>query len=156
MGHGGSAVKVKYRNFVPADLFTVREYMPFSIGQSTAGMVAYNEETAETLAIVIGQEWTKTSCSVHQIIINPMVLRPKYKFYWNLGEWFFRKAGLLKLYGLVPDNNWKALSLNEKVGFVEKCRLEDAYDHGIDYILMELDRNGSPFWKDESEMEKVA
>lgn len=148
-------MKVKYRNFTPADLFTVRQHMPFTIGQSTAGMVAYDEKTAKTLAILIGQEWTPTSCMVHQVILNPMVLRPKYKFYWNVGEWFFGKAGLLKLFALVPDNNWKALSINEKIGFVEKCRLEDAYDHGVDFVLMELGRDSSPFWQ-EPELEKVA
>lgn len=148
-------MRVQYRSFVPADLATVRQYMPFTVSQSTAGMVAYDPDRAKTLAIVIGQEWTPTSCMVHQVIISPMVLRPKYKLFWNVGEWFFGRAGLLKLYGLTPETNWRALNLNEKIGFREICRLENAYDHGVDYILMELDRHASPFWQ-EPELEKVA
>ncbi len=84
---------------------------------------------------------------VHQLIINPMVLRPKYEFLSSAALWFFTHAGLLKLYGLVPENNWKARSLNEKFGFKEICILEDAYAKGVDYILMELKREDCPYWK---------
>ena len=129
--------------------------MPFAFSETTAGMVAADKDTGRTLGIVIAQEWTPTSCMVHQLIITPMILRPKYKFLWNVGEWLFGKAGLKKIYGLVPETNWKALNINEKMGFTEVARLEDAYDHGVDYILMELKAENAVHWQ-APEMEKVA
>ena len=157
MGYRGLAVNVRFRSFVPADLHTVRQHMPFSISESTAGMVAYDLDTQETLAIFIAQEFTPTSCMIHQLILKPMVLRPKYKLLWNVGEWLFGKANLLKIYGLVPEHNWKARQMNEKMGFREICILEEAYNHGVDYILMEMRRDECAYWQEqEMELEKVA
>lgn len=148
-------MKVKFRNFVPADIFTVRNHMPFSQSENTVGMVAYDLETARTVGMIIAQEFTKTSCMVHILILNPMLLRPKYRFIWSAGEWLFGKAKLKKLFALVIDTNWKSRNLCEKIGFKEKAVLEDAVDEGVDFILLELKRDECNFWQ-EREMEKVA
>ena len=148
-------MKVKYRNFVPADIFTLRKHMPFSQSENMVGMVAYDLETARTVGMIIAQEFTKTSCMVHIVVISPMLLRPKYKFIWSACEWLFGKANLKKVFALVMDTNWKSRSLCEKIGFTEKAILEDAVDEGIDFILLEMGRHECNFWQ-EPEMEKVA
>ena len=148
-------MKVRYRSMFPGDMQTIRKHMPFSASESMAGMVAYDQDRAKTLGMIIGQEFTKSSCMVHFVIDSPMVLRPKYGFFWHAGEWLFGKAGLKKLYALIPENNWRSLNVVEKIGFSEKARLEDGYDYGTDLILMELDRSECNFWQ-EPEMEKVS
>jgi hypothetical protein len=127
-----------------ADLETVLKHMPYSVTQTTTGMVAYDDNTAETVAIFLCEGWTKTSVQVHQVIINPMVLR--HGFFEECARYVFTIAARKTMYGLVPSNNAKALSVNEKIGFTEIAILEDAYDEGIDYILMELKRDNCNFW----------
>lgn len=144
MGKWGPAVKIVFRPLIPDDIITVQRYLPFVFNPSTRGIVAYDQNTHLTAAVFIAQEWTKTSVQVHQVIIRPMVIR--HGWFEEIADFMFNRAGRLKLYALVPDNNPRALAVNEKCGFVEKARLEDAYDIGVDYIVMELKREDCPFW----------
>jgi hypothetical protein len=148
-------VKVRYRPLVPADMLTVRQYMPFSPSQNTRGIVAYDPDEQATLAIFIAQEWTATSVQVHQVIIKPLVIR--HGWFGEIAEWIFLKAARRTMYASVPGNNEKALALNKKLGFKEVVRLKDAYDFGVDFVIMELRREDVPmkFWKS-SELEELA
>ena len=38
-------MNVKFRAFVPADVLTVREHMPYALTESTTGIVAYDPDT---------------------------------------------------------------------------------------------------------------
>ena len=138
-------MSVRFRSFVPADMVTVRQHMPYALTEATAGVVAYDDVSHETWAILLAENWTATSVTVHQVIIKPMVLRRGW--FETIADYLFTRAARKKLYGLVPSNNWRALSLNEKAGFVEVARLEDAYADGVDYVIMELRRENCPFWQ---------
>ena len=129
-------MKVAFRPFAPADQLTIRQVMPFQFGEGTNGIVAYNADTHRTLAVLVAQEWTFTSCTVHQVILNPMVIR--HGWFQEIADWLFDRANRVALYAPVPSDNTKALKFNEKLGFREVCRLKDAYDHGIDFVIMEL------------------
>lgn len=148
-------MKVNFRPFVTADLMTVRQQMPFSLSQGTRGFVAYNPDTAETLAIFVAQEWTGTAAQVHQVILNPMVLR--HGFYQEISDYMFSRAGRKLLLATVPSDNRKALSLNRKLGFTEVARIKDGFDMGRDMVIMQLRREDLPlkFWK-QSELEELA
>ena len=50
------------------------------------------------------------------------------------------------MFAVVPDVHTKAISLNEKIGFRQVARLEDAVAEGIDYLVMELKREDYPYW----------
>jgi len=126
-------------------MLTLKDILPFSLTTDTTGVVAYDEVSRETVAVFIAQNWTPTSVQVHQAILNTMVLR--HGWFEEIGNYIFTQAGRLKLYAMVPSNRPKALSLNKKCGFVEKVRLEDACDVGVDFIVMELKREDCPFWK---------
>ena len=123
----------------------IQQYVPYSPTFDTTGFIAFNDETGESLAVFVAQDWSPTSVQVHQAILNPMVLR--HEFFEECANYIFTKAGRLKMYGLVPSNNEKAISVNEKIGFKEVARLEDACDIGVDYIVMELKREDCPYWK---------
>lgn len=142
-------MNVSYRPLNPMDYPFIKELLPLAITTDTTGIVASNTDNGEVLAIFVCQDWTPTSVQVHQTILNPMVLRHGY--FEECAYYIFTLAGRLKMYGLVPDNNKKALSVNEKIGFKEIARLEDACDVGVDYILMELKRDECVYWKPASQ-----
>ena len=140
-------MNVRFRPFVQADLMTVRQHMPFSVAEGTRGFVAYDPDTAKTLGIFIAQEWTATAVQVHQVILNPLVLR--HGFYQEVSEFIFQKAGRQMMLATVPSDNRKALSINRKLGFREVARIKDAFDFGRDMVIMQLRREDLPlrFWK---------
>jgi hypothetical protein len=137
-------MKVRFRAFVPADVLTVREHMPYALTEATTGIVAYNPDTTETLAVFVAEDWTQTSVSVHQVIVKTMVLR--HGWLQEIADFIFTKAGRKKMYAVVPDVHAKAISLNEKIGFQQVARLDDAVAEGIDYLVMELKRENCPYW----------
>lgn len=137
-------MKVGFRKFVPADAFTVKQKMPYALTESTTGIVAFDKDTAETLAVFMAENWTATSVSVHQVILNSMVLR--HGWLEEIANYIFTQAGRKKMYAVVPDGHTKALSLNEKIGFQQVARLDDAVDEGIDYLVLELKRENCPYW----------
>lgn len=139
-------MKVVFRKFEPScDLLSIQEVLPLSLTTDTTGIVAYDSVSRETVAVFIAQNWTPTSVQVHQAILNTMVLR--HGWFEEIAKYIFTQAGRLKMYGMVPSNRLKALSLNKKCGFVEKVRLEDAADVGVDFIVMELKREDCPYWE---------
>lgn len=137
-------MRVQFRAFVPADVLTVREHMPYALTESTTGIVAYCPDTAETLAVFMAENWTQTSVSVHQVILKTMVLR--HGWLEEIASFVFTAAGKKKMYGMVPANNPKAISINKKIGFKPVARLEQAVDENTDYIIMELKREDCPYW----------
>lgn len=138
-------MKVRFRAFTPADVASVRLKMAYALTESTRGIVAYDPDTAETLAVFIAEGWTDSSVSVHQIIFKTMVLR--HGWLEEIATFIFTTAARKKMYGMVPASNHKAISLNEKIGFKQVARLEQAVDENTDYIIMELKREDCPYWK---------
>lgn len=139
-------MKVAFRKFEPScDMLTLHGVLPLSLTTDTTGIVAYDKVSRETVAVFVAQNWTPTSVQVHQAILNPLVLR--HGWFEEIGHYIFTQAGRLMLYGLVPSDRPKALSVNLKCGFKEIVRLKDAADVGVDFILMELKREDCPFWK---------
>jgi hypothetical protein len=143
-------VNVSFRSLSPADLMDVAEELALSPTIDTTGIVAYDPDTHETLAVFACMDWTMTSVQVHQVVRNKMVF--KHEWLETIAEYVFTKCGRRKMYGLVPSSNIKAQTVNHKIGFTEIVRLEDAYDVGIDYVVMELKRENCPYWKPVNKM----
>ena len=137
-------MNVQFRAFAPCDVQTLRSKLPFSMSDSTIGIVAYDKDTAETLAICVGSDWTKTSFFVHQVIFHTMVLR--HGWLEECFDYAFSRAGRIKMFAAVPSNNAKALRLNSKMGFKQVAVLKDAHEVGVDYVIMELKREDCPYW----------
>lgn len=137
-------MKVDFRPFAPVDVHTVRQKMPYSLNESTRGIVAYDPDTTETLAIFLAEDWTQTSVSVHQVILKTMVIR--HGWFEAIADYVYTQAGRKKMFAVVPDNNPRAISLNEKIGFEQVARLTDAYAEGVDYVVMEMPREKCNFW----------
>ena len=137
-------MNVKFRAWVPSDLLTVRQHMPYSATETTRGIVAYDPDTAETLAVFLIDSWTKTAAQVHQVILKTMVIR--HGWFEEIAHFMYGTAVRKKVYATVPDNHAKALSLNEKLGFEQVARLSDAWDEGVDYLVLEMTRENCKYW----------
>lgn len=129
-------MKVRFRAFSDADQLTIRQVMPFTFSDGTNGIVAYDMDTSRTLAVLVAQEWTYTACTVHQVILNPLVI--KHGWFQEIADWLFTTAKRLVLLAPVPSNNERAIKVNEKLGFREITRIKDGYDRGVDFVVMEL------------------
>ena len=137
-------MRVLFRPFAPADLLTIKQAMPFSASENQNGIVAYNADTFETLAVLVAQEWTFNACFVHWVVLDKFVF--KHGFIEEIANWLFTIANRKKLYALVQSDNKNSLSVCEKMGFREKVVLEEAVDDGIDFVLLEVKREDCPYW----------
>jgi len=129
-------MNVGFRAFTSADALTIRNAMPFNFSQDVKGLVAFDKDNFETLAVLVAQDWTFTTVQVHQVILKSMVIR--HGWFQEIADWLFHRANRLKLLAPILSNNEDALSLNKKLGFEEVFRIENGYDYDVDIILMEL------------------
>jgi hypothetical protein len=87
----------------------------------------------------VADSFTVTTCIVHIAVINPMILR--HGFLQQIAEYLFIDRDRLKIIGIVPSDNEKALKLNKHIGFEKVAQLKDFYDVGVDYVILELERD---------------
>ena len=111
--------------------------------EDTTGIMAIDLDTNETVGACIMDNWTQNSVQCHFMLTNPLVLR--HKFIECCFDFLFINKGIARIYGLVPADNEKAVKLNTHMGFTIKARLEEAFEVGVDYLLMELKRENCKF-----------
>jgi RimJ/RimL family protein N-acetyltransferase len=104
--------------------------------EDTNGIMAIDAGTDTPIGACIMDNWTANSVQCHFMLTNPVAL--KHKFLELCFEYMFIVEGVERVYGLVPANNEKAVKFNTHIGFTEKARMEEAYEKGVDYLLMEL------------------
>ena len=132
----------------------VSEHLPLNRSEGNTGLIAYNADTGERLAAMINEDWTPTSVTCHFIVTNPVALR--HKFHTRCADYVFNDCGRIKMYGAIKSTNHKAIKLDKHFGFVEVARLRDAYDIGVDSVIMELHRDNCPYWTRPEEARRVA
>ena len=106
--------------------------------EDSFGIVAKDEE-GEIQAMCMADTFSVDACCVHLAIDNPYVL--KYGFFQEVAQLLFIQKKRERLFGLVPDNNEKAIKLDKHIGFKEVTRIPDALMDGIGYIVMRMDKN---------------
>ena len=111
--------------------------------EDTNGIMAINVKTNEPVGACLMDNWTQNSVQCHFMIVSPMVL--KHKFLDECFDYMFNTCGINRVYGLVPANNIKAVKINKNMGFTIKACLEEAYEVGVDYLLMEMKRENCRF-----------
>ena len=128
---------VQYRKFSGVhDWGWVNTQVPIQRVEDTGGIVAVDLDINETVGACIMDNWTNNSVQCHFMISHPMLL--KHGFLQLCFDYMFNECGVKYVYGLVPSNNEKALKLNKHMGFTVKTVMEEAFEDGVDYILMEL------------------
>lgn len=118
--------------------------LPLVRQEDTRGIASVDPDTGELWGAVVCEDWTVTAVSCHIVILKSRAFRDG--LHRELPEYVFNQAGRIKIMGLVPADNDKALKLNKHFGFKELFRIEEGYDWGIDYVVMELRREDCPYW----------
>ena len=136
---------VEYRNFHgPSDWGVVQKYLPLHRVDDTGGIVAVDTDTNDTVGLVVFDSWTTTSVQVHQIVINPMVLR--HGFFEEACDYVFSFAERELMIGLVPSDNEKAWQMNRKIGFEIAATVKDGMAYGVDTVIMTMTKEQCNFW----------
>jgi RimJ/RimL family protein N-acetyltransferase len=104
--------------------------------EDTDGIMAIDLDTNTTVGACIMDNWTANSVQCHFMLTTPLVL--KHGFLDLCFDFMFNIMGVSRVYGLVPANNEKAVKFNTHIGFTEKARMDEAFEKGVDYLLMEL------------------
>lgn len=146
MGHilesGGVLMIIRAMNYGP-DWDWVCEYLKMALSENTKGVVCEHE--GELLAAMVCEGWTDNSVQTHIIVADKRALR--HKFHHECARYVFTVADREKMIGIVPSDNEKALKLDKHFGFVELCRIKDAFEKGVDAVVMELHRDNCPYWE---------
>lgn len=104
----------------------------------TCGVVA-EDEVGDPIGMVVFDSLTPNSAQAHIAMTNSFkairagLLNAAFEF-------VFRVLDKGVLFGLVPECNAVALRFDKHMGFKEVQRLNDAYDVGIDYVVLEMRR----------------
>lgn len=98
-------------------------------------------------AMAVFDSFTVDACSVHLAVDNPMVLR--HGLFEAIAFHLFEICGRTRIFGLVPDNNAKALKLDEHIGFKEVARIPHAVSEDVGYVVLELHKRDCRFLPEE-------
>jgi len=102
----------------------------------TQGIVAYDERGIQAVAVF--DSWTVDACSVHFAIANPLVIRRG--FLHEIGRHLFEACDRKRIFGLVPDNNAKAVKFDHHIGMRTVAHIPDAISEGVGYHVMRMDK----------------
>ena len=137
-------MNVEFRNFHgPSDWGWINQQVGIVRAGDTTGIMAIDLDKNETIGAAIMDNWTGNSVQCHFMLTNPMVLR--HGFLQCCFDFMFNSAGVARVYGLVPGSNEKAIKFNKHIGFTVKTRLEEAYEVGVDYLLVEMKKENCTF-----------
>ena len=142
-------MNVRFSSLKPEYWKQIVAEAPLNMCEDTRAVVALNGE--EVVGAVVCDTWTTTACQAHIVVMHRAALRAG--LINEVADYVFNQCGRIKIYGTVPADNDKALKLDKHIGFKELMRLEEAYDWGIDYVLMELKREDCPYWTPRSMVE---
>ena len=104
--------------------------------EDSQGIVAYDD--GKIVAMCVGDSFGVDCCNLHMAIDNPMVIRRG--FLTAIADHFFYTCKRQRFFGLVPDNNDKAIKLNKHIGFREVARVPDTIRAGVGYVIMRMDK----------------
>lgn len=138
---------VQFKPMGPSHWEEIQKHLQLLWVEDTRGLVATDEED-NLLCAAVYDNLTGTSLQAHFLIID---LRPLAEGWMDLVHHYaFVELGVKAVYGLIPGNNEKALRFNTNLGFTIKCRMEEAYAPGIDYVVMELRAENRRYGKEKS------
>jgi len=147
-------MKVEFR---PLEYVTdwpwVKEHLPLNRVEGGTGIMAYDAQSDECLGAFVTEDWTPTSVCAHLIVANNLVLR--HKFLEHCFWYVFTYCDRIKMYSNIRSDNLKSIKLVYHLGATEVARLKDAYDFGVDNVLVELHRDNCYLWQPE-EMRRIS
>ena len=129
----------------PSDWGWVRQHLPLHRVEDTGGIVAVDSDKNETIAVCIMDTWTEASVQVHMVITNPMVIR--HRFFQEVADYVYNVAGREVMVALVPADNAAALSVDQKIGFVELARIPHGSKRDVDTVVLTMTKDQCRFYE---------
>lgn len=121
---------------MPLDVITFQHEVGYYPTSQFNGIVAFSDDGV--MGMVGFDRWTATGVEMHWFIKRPRCLLPL----WYEALSYLRQHGKRKIVGNTPGDNHRALRMIfGRLGFVEKCRIKDAYDVGVDLVISEYTIN---------------
>tara|TARA_R110002153_G_scaffold139741_2_gene290514 strand:- start:721 stop:1149 length:429 start_codon:yes stop_codon:yes gene_type:complete len=110
--------------------------LPVLSVEDTSGLIAIDTKTGDYVGGCVLDTWTTTSVQGHFLMESPMVFRNK--FFHLCATYVFEEMNRKIIYALIPGDNKKSLKFFSHLGFTEEARLKDAFNDGIDCVILEL------------------
>lgn len=127
--------------FAPLDVHRdwpwISQQLHCHLVEDTGGLIAFDGDL-KPVAAMVADSFSTTSCCVHIVVRNPMVLR--HGFFKLCAEALFDGWKRLVIIGVTPSDNKKALRLNKHLGWREIYRIRDGYKVGVDLVVQEMRR----------------
>ena len=105
------------------------------------GIVHYDDKGIA--GCVVFDTFTPVACNVHMAVDRISCIRDG--LFDEVARHGFLACGKRRFFGLVPDNNERALKLNNHIGFVEVARIPGTLTDDIGTVVMRLDRERCRF-----------
>lgn len=123
---------------LPEEWAWAKRALNLIICEDSQGIVARDTDTGEIQAVCVADSFGADSCNVHIAVKNPFVIRRG--FLHEVSRHLFLACGMKRLFGLVPENNAKALKFDKHIGFTEVARVPHGCGTDTDYVVMCMER----------------
>lgn len=145
-------MKIQFRQFDgPQDWGWVQSHIPLLRVQDTCGIMAIDTETNTTIGAAIFDNFLYNSMQMSFISTTPMLHR--HGFLLEAANFAFDAMGKQYVYAFVAEDNYKAIRLNEHLGFKEKMRIREGYGKGCDFLVIELKREDCEIYMQQFDQE---
>lgn len=119
------------------DGFQIAKAIPRNYNPVTDIVISHKDASGRLLGGVIYDGYTHNCIFIHQAGFDKRWLTGN--MLWIAFDYPFNKLKVAKLAGTIPSSKPGLLAFNKKLGFVEECRIKDAYPDG-DMIVMTMTR----------------
>jgi RimJ/RimL family protein N-acetyltransferase len=121
--------------------------LPILSVEDTEGIIAVDTDTGENVGGCVMDNWTDNSVQAHFLMSSPMVFRNK--FFHICASYIFEERKKEVVFVTIKSDNLKSIKFCTHVGFIEQCRLKDAFNEGVDCVIMELRKDNCMYLLDE-------
>jgi len=121
--------------------------LPILSVEDTCGLIAVDDKSGTYVGGCVMDNWTETSVQGHFLMDSPMVFRNR--FFHLCATYIFEERGKRIVYAQVPGDNVKSLKFFTHIGFTEEARLKDAYNEGVDCVILEIRKENCMYLLDE-------
>ena len=138
-------MNIEYRQFHgPSDWGWVKKKVPMNRVEDTHGIMAIDVEKQRTMGACIIDNVMRNSCQITLIMDSPFLI--KHGFIGEIFDYIFNNLGLEYCYALIADSNIKSVRLCKHLGGVEKMRMPEGFDKGVDMIVFQIHRDDVLSW----------
>ena len=113
----------------------IAQYAKVNLGARVESVAGYDDKD-QLIGGVLILEDNGWSCEAHTAGFRPNWATKE--LLWTVFNYIFRVRKIKKLFGRVPENNYRARRFNRHLGFVEEHIIDDVYQGGEGLVVMSM------------------